>query len=101
MTKVDKIMAQVAILIDVEKGNGNEFHTTYDKLRAMIEAAVKVPDGWQPIESAPKDGMIVLLRGKRAIADGFFNGKAWIWPYINAEPTHWMPLPAAPKQEEV
>lgn len=61
---------------------------------------------WQPIETAPKDGTSVLLRGHgdHRIADGYwlkaaYNGNgAWVWPYVHREPTHWMPLPPAPQE---
>ena len=58
---------------------------------------------WKLIETAPKDGARILLRGKSGRhSDGFWESKAyngngcWVWPYIHANPTHWMPLPDPP-----
>lgn len=55
---------------------------------------------WQPIETAPTDGTRILLCGRNGkIADGYYgqpdgyaNPKHFVWPYINATPTHWVPL---------
>jgi len=60
---------------------------------------------WQPIETAPRDGTWVLLYSpnENQPAVAYFNGHAWddngdggFW----FEPTHWMPLPPKPGQEE-
>ena len=69
--------------------------------------------GWQPIETAPKDGTDVLLYSPDAISDAMIghwvdgfgppgDGGAW-WPDndsarfpIDAWPTHWQPLPPPP-----
>ena len=67
--------------------------------------------GWQPISTAPKDRDILLTDGKEvsqggwisdadmgADYEGQFGSAAW-WSvniHDNA-PTHWMPLPEAPK----
>jgi len=60
--------------------------------------------GWQPIETAPKDGTRILTFSPRApesekapIRINEWRGRDW-W-CTNAEywpPTHWMPLPAPP-----
>ena len=68
---------------------------------------------WKPIETAPKDGTrIILLVNNYAIEahydnEGYYESK---WEVVslpvhgcgccgdeNEEPTHWMPLPAAPE----
>lgn len=68
---------------------------------------------WQPIETAPKDGTAILAYSADAAADGrpypmliVAWGMPWEWTIFSEdgttqtgtdyEPTHWMPLPAAP-----
>nr|WP_138918324.1 DUF551 domain-containing protein [Paracoccus sp. TRP] len=69
-------------------------------------APVTASPGWQPIETAPRDGTVFL-----ALEDGEYYGCArsecgdcWVGycgqPVVyTLEPTHWMPLPAAPEAE--
>jgi hypothetical protein len=73
---------------------------------------------WQPIETAPKDGtrILAVIPGFAvSIAWWFHDAQKWMttdaedypddesWNYTVAnteyQPTHWMPLPAAPSQE--
>jgi len=62
---------------------------------------------WQPIETAPKNGMRILLGGKLKVGSGHFwdnkskqhPRKRWVWDgYPKIEPTHWMPLPSPPRK---
>lgn len=63
---------------------------------------------WQPIETAPRDGTRVLawVKGHLVmIADfrkwGFNRESSWVsitGGEIHPQPTHWMPLPATPKE---
>lgn len=65
---------------------------------------------WQPIDTAPKDGTRVDVfspLGLGRTTDAYYRDGVWwvdvfIDDYaepnsISPEPTHWMPLPAAPK----
>lgn len=65
---------------------------------------------WQPIETAPKDGTIVLLHRGILCFGYYFVGAdkscGWITSKIARNhdlqtiepPTHWMPLPAPPTE---
>lgn len=55
---------------------------------------------WSPVDSAPKDRQILLMRMPcGSMANGFWlqeacdGAGAWVWPYIHKTPTHYMPLP--------
>lgn len=76
----------------------------YAELVEKLEQAA-IPE-WQPIETAPRGVLEILLRSPNGkIANGYWGqecnrGKgAWVWPYAKSEPSHWMPLPAASKGE--
>mgnify|MGYP001279355116 CR=1 FL=1 len=76
---------------------------------------VAAPEGWQPIETAPKDGTAFRAYADNlidldfnpwgsveAVFDGeqiigcIWNGQQDCWYGKPISPTHWMPLPAAP-----
>lgn len=66
---------------------------------------------WQPIETAPRDGTLVLLWWDGDFAPVGFWQDGWVYTMTQArnldgavidillgyEPTHWMPLPEPPK----
>ena len=91
------------------------------KVRAAIAALQAEPQGWMPIESAPKDGTHIILSNGATVAEGWWEYQE---PYIREkrdidgryidqeesdgfdgwldcqggmqpDPTQWMPLPAA------
>jgi hypothetical protein len=76
-----------------------------------LEAAGAVVQQWQPIESAPKQDVIILTNGG-GLYQGFWqDGFGWITGHddgvmhvrVMLQPTHWMPLlpaPALPSREE-
>lgn len=63
---------------------------------------------WRPIESAPKDGTVLMLwipEYKYGVAFGYWSEtlKEWLDDEDGCaikEPSHWMPLPAPPGEEQ-
>ena len=70
----------------------------------------EIEGGWQPIETAPKDGTWIMVywptMGIGQYPFVVFWDEGWQparysdRDYGEAFPTHWMPLPPAPKKEE-
>lgn len=89
------------------------FRTIQKALEAQIAG------GWRPIETAPKDGIIIDVWLGNAddsetefyCPDGTKRSSAWVWGNgkfrpvtglpgmmtVFVQPTHWQPLPAAPE----
>lgn len=65
---------------------------------------------WQPIETAPKDGTIIIMTGAPelgytlpCVVDALYDDGGWLvnqWesPSFAITPTHWMPIPAIDQQ---
>ncbi len=62
-----------------------------------------IGDGWLDIKDAPKDGEYVLIANSdKYYCVAFWNGRAWDDGDFNSHinwATHWIPLPAPPKQK--
>jgi len=104
---------------------GNRFRVRTGLVQAIAKAVHAVQaaqpvapaarSGWQPIETAPRDGSMVLVNDTTPgwtpwVAAHYLDGDEWQgWVYddsvgadnnpLGPRPTHWMPLPAAPKAE--
>lgn len=74
----------------------------------QAEARVKELEAereWQPISTAPKDGTLIILfvPGLQGVCPGRWlcNADEGWWSSYGrtANPTHWMPLPTAPKED--
>lgn len=76
-----------------------------DRMRAAIAAyQAVVGEGWQPIESAPRDGTLILAADCNAADQNYdvtviraddLAIKTLFWV---AKLTHWMPITAPPKE---
>ena len=59
---------------------------------------------WQPIETAPKDGVFVLITDGDVVQIGYYEDHLMAWRSDAAQcrlwsdPTHWQPLPAPPER---
>lgn len=107
------IANDLLILIAIGEAVG-ELHEKALESRAALEAqneALKKRVEWQPIETAPKDGTVILVCELEDdfVTIGKFNEGHWngvdhgvhINSGLRIAPTHWMPLPDKPAEQEV
>lgn len=102
--------------LDYMSGNSLRAKKAAIAIRAQAEhiAALESMVAWRPIETAPKDGThIDLWAGEERVADCRWNVRSKRWEYwawgdfdgmamvkVDYNPTHWMPIPAAPLKED-
>jgi hypothetical protein len=99
--------------MDPQGIRGDDLGRAARTARAAIAALQAEPQGWRPIESAPEDKNILVATAGGHVDAAFWTdedgeGRKWWWLlsaneyakhpiHANLIPTHWMPLPAHPK----
>lgn len=103
--EIAKILQSHGFRITVSEEGAIDFHDAV-ALAAYSDAVLDkvLGEQWQPIDTVPVNESVLMLRkgkyGRCGMADGYKRENGVLaWPYVNKEPTHWMPLPSAPKEQ--
>lgn len=120
-----KSLDDTLLFTEWENGEGEDIGPQLRESVNALRADLTKPYGWQPIESAPKDGAAILVMrdiwpgtktGHAKVCNGHNTYVSMWWgdddgewtcymdavhdPRCPIEPTHWMPLPATPTAPE-
>jgi hypothetical protein len=93
--------------VTLDPGSATPQHTPL--YAALSTPTRQAGDGWRGIESAPRDGSVLLVTtGNRDVrtARWSLHKRSWLVAYDKhavfancVQPTHWQPLPAAPQAQ--
>jgi len=117
MTATQDLIAAALRLTAIAERNTDdrdEWQHSISEVREMCARAMVQPDGWQPIETAPKHLSILLYCPRGGVVRGawadekFAKNPKPYWRHDRTylfgiretrddQPTHWMPLLGAPK----
>jgi len=88
------------------EGYDAAMHDAASEIESLLRSvgAGEPTQGWQPIETAPKDGTEILLTNGKYKRTGYWARRVEVWSMDAVvplgAPTHWLALPATQPPEE-